>query len=397
MALRKLGESWQIDYTDPAGKRVRKCFKKKREAEAELAKRVSLIAEGRYLDIKKDCRTTIKDLLDRYEENFKHQRSFNSFKTRCLKNFREHFEEQTIISNIRYVDLETYRTKIGQKLTPNETIRTTATVNREMSCLRHVFSKAVERELIETNPFKKGRSLIMKENNTRLRYLSEDEISRLLAACNPHVKNVVICALNTGMRRGEILGLKWTQVRNGFIYLQNTKTDEPRQIPINEALEALFSGIKKTQQPGTEHVFTFSLKNKWKGPENASGLKVINFVAGNPVNGVKSSFKAALTRAGIVNFRFHDLRHTFASHMIMRGASLKEVQEILGHKTMTMTLRYAHLSQEHKKKAVNLLNGLTSPASMSKNVKNNDFQAAENEETEKMQRQVTDSANQLQM
>jgi integrase len=366
--MRKRGETWQIDYIDPAGKRVRQAFKKKKEAEAELAKRVALIAENRYLDVKKDCKTIFKELLDRYEENFSHQRSFDSFKKRCLTNFREHFGEQTLISNIRYGDLESYRTQIGQKLTPNGTIRTTATVNREMSCLRHIFSKAIEWELIETNPFKKGRSLIMKENNARLRYLSEDEISRLLAACNPHVKNVVICALNTGMRRGEILGLKWTHIRNGFIYLQKTKTDEPRQIPINEALEALFSSIKKTQSPGTENVFTFSLKKKWKGPEQPEhrpGLKVINFVAENPVQGVKSAFKAALTRAGIVNFRFHDLRHTFASHMIMRGASLKEVQEILGHKTMTMTLRYAHLSQEHKKKAVNLLNGLTS---MSQNV-----------------------------
>jgi integrase len=85
---------------------------------------------------------------------------------------------------------------------------------------------------------------------------------------------------------------------------------------------------------------------------------------GSMINSLRSSFPAALRRAGIQDFRFHDLRHTFASHMIMRGASLKEIQELLGHKTMTMTLRYAHLSQEHKRKAVNLLNGLV----MSQNV-----------------------------
>jgi integrase len=88
------------------------------------------------------------------------------------------------------------------------------------------------------------------------------------------------------------------------------------------------------------------------------------------INRVDRAFKGALDRAKIEDFKFHDLRHTFASHVIMRGGTLKDVQELLGHKTMTMTLRYAHLSQEHKKKAVNLLNGLTRSvkSDMSQNV-----------------------------
>lgn len=83
---------------------------------------------------------------------------------------------------------------------------------------------------------------------------------------------------------------------------------------------------------------------------------------GKPFRDIKISFHAACKKAGIEDFRFDDLRRTFASQFFMRGGSLKGLQEILGHKTMTMTLRYAHLSQEHKKKAVNLLNGLTAPA-----------------------------------
>ena len=79
-----------------------------------------------------------------------------------------------------------------------------------------------------------------------------------------------------------------------------------------------------------------------------------------PYKYITNKFNAGVKRAGIEDFTFHDLRHTFASQLIMKGGSLKDVQELLGHKTMTMTLRYAHLSQEHKKKAVNLLNGLTS-------------------------------------
>lgn len=375
--MRKRGQTWQIDYIDPAGKRVRQSFKKKKEAEAELAKRVSLIAEKRYLDVKKDYKTTFKELLERYEESFKHQRSFDRFKAICLKNIKGYFGEETRISSTRYGDIETYRNILVGKPTVRGTTRSIATINREISALRHLFSKAVEWELIEETPFRRGRSLILKENNARLRYLSEEEITMLLNACSPHVRSIVTCALNTGMRRGEILSLKWSQIRNHFIYLQKTKTDEPRQIPINDALDTLFRDLSKAQGKNTEYVFLFSRRKKVTKREHESGLKVIELKAGDPIQGVKTGFSAALRRAGIENFRFHDLRHTFASHMIMRGASLKEVQEILGHKTMTMTLRYAHLSQEHKKKAVNLLNGLTAA---SQNVTKPDFAAIEHGE-----------------
>ena len=143
------------------------------------------------------------------------------------------------------------------------------------------------------------------------------------------------------MRRGEILNLKWSQIKNGFIYLegQMTKTKEPREVPINEDLAQIFKEIRKEQGLTSQYIFTYSKRT---------------------ISRIDRAFKAALTRANIENFRFHDLRHTFASHLIMRGANLRDVQELLGHKTMTMTLRYSHLSQEHKRKAVNLLNGLTS-------------------------------------
>jgi len=357
--IRKRGKSYQHDYFDPTGKRVRESFKKKKEAEAELGKRVSLIAEKRYLDVKKEYKTTLKELLDKYTDNFKSQASYKTWKKFCLENFKEHFGENTLLSNIRYVDLETYRNHLSQKITRRGTLRTDATVNREMSCLRHILRKAVEWEMIEASPFSQGRSLILKENNKRLQYLSEDEIERLLKECSVHLRRIVECALNTGMRRGEILNLKWPQVRNGFIYLQKTKTNEARQIPINDDLAQLLREIRRENQLQSEYVFPFrkgehALKDKKpvrkrKGPEPVP----------EAIQSIKTAFGSALKRAGIEDFRFHDLRHTFASHMVMRGASIKEVQEILGHKNISVTMRYAHLSHEHKKKAVNLLNGLT--------------------------------------
>jgi integrase len=336
--VRKRGNSYQIDYYDPNGKRVRISFRKKKEAEAELGKRVSLIAENRYLDVKKDYKTTLGGLLKKYIENYQTQASFKTFKKYTIESLKNWFGEETRLSNIRYVDVETYRNHLRQKLTKSGSFRKEASINRAMACLSHILNKAVEWDMMERSPFDRGKSLLLKENNRRLRFLNEDEIERLLNECPEYLRSITECALHTGMRKGEILSLKWSQIRNGQIYLRKTKTNEAREIPISDHLAKVLKEIRKKSQLRSEYVFTYK---------------------GTPVQDVKRAFGGALRRAKIEDFRFHDLRHTFASHMVMRGATLKEVQELLGHKDMKMTMRYAHLSQEHKKKAVNLLNGLT--------------------------------------
>jgi integrase len=144
-----------------------------------------------------------------------------------LENFREHFGEHTLLANMKYLDLETYRNHLRQKPAKGR-MRTDAAVNRDLSCLRHLFNNAVGWEMIDASPFSRGRRLHFKENNKRLRFLSEDEIQRLLAECPKHLRRIVDCAINAGMRRGEILFLKWDQIRNGQIYLHKTKTNEAR-------------------------------------------------------------------------------------------------------------------------------------------------------------------------
>jgi integrase len=222
MAIRKRGSGWQIDYYSPTGKRVRQSFKTKQDAEAEHAKRISLIAEGRYLDVKKECKTTLSELFDKYTENYKHQASFQAAKKYYIKKFKEHFGEDTKLDRIRYVDLETYRNQLRQEVTVAGNLRSDAAVNRQTACLHHVFRKAAEWEMLEQSPFNKGGSLFLKENNQRMRYLSENEIKRLLAECPIHLRWIVECALHTGMRKGEILTLKWSQIRGSQIYLQKT-------------------------------------------------------------------------------------------------------------------------------------------------------------------------------
>jgi integrase len=112
--------------------------------------------------------------------------------------------------------------------------RSNASVNRELSTLRHIFSKAVEWEMMEKSPFDKVKGLFLKENNKRLRFLSYEESDVLLYHCEGHLELIVDVALNSGMRKSEVLNLRWPEIRNGFIYLTETKTDMPRQIPLNE-------------------------------------------------------------------------------------------------------------------------------------------------------------------
>ena len=144
---------------------------------------------------------------------------------------------------------------------------------------------------------------------------------------------MIECGINTGMRRGEILGLKWKQVRNGVIYLNKTKTNEARQIPINDDLEALFNQIKSEQNPQADNVL--DLNGKPLRGKNMTSEFVFAY-EGEPFKGIKSAFKTALRESDISDFHFHDLRHTFASQVLLKGGTLKDVQELLGHKTMTL-------------------------------------------------------------
>ncbi len=350
--------SWryQIDYYDPTGKRVRKDFEKKKNAETELAARQVSMADTTYFEKARSYTTTFDELIEKYIENFKHQRAFSRSKSYVIEGLKDTLKGY-LLKNISYLDLETYRNKLKNTLTMHGKIRTDATVNRTMACLRHMLAKAVEWDMLDRNPFDKGRSLQLKENNKRLRFLSEEEIDQLLAECPTeapprqkgkfvqgpqavHLRDFVIIAINTGMRKGEILSLKWPQVHNGFICLDETKTDEARQIPINEDLAECFKSIRRRQPVGIKYVLADEI--------------------GRRIKDIKTAFNSALKRAGIRDFRPHDLRHTFASHYMMRGGSLGALQKILGHADVKMTMRYAHLSREFAKEEIRLLDGLTS-------------------------------------
>ena len=208
------------------------------------------------------------------------------------------------------------------------------TVNRQLTCLKSIFNKAITWGKFEGHNPVKGVKFF-KENNQRLCFLEKDEIVKLVSNSQEPLKSIIIVALNTGMRRGEIMGLKWRDIdfKREIIYLFNTKNGEKREIPINENVKTALIGTRK--HPQSEYVFI---------KEN-----------GQPYGDFKKSFFTACKKSDIKGFRFHDLRHTFASHLVMSGVDLNTVRELLGHKSLAMTLRYSHLSPSHKKYAVDIL------------------------------------------
>jgi len=188
--------------------------------------------------------------------------------------------------------------------------------------------------MVEEDILKKIRRVKLDpENNRRVRFLSKEESHELINACLPHLRPVVVTALNTGMRKEEILSLRWDDnidMRHGFIRLLDTKNNERRDLPMNAAVKEVFGKI--VRRVDVPWVFYDSKTGKRYGD-------------------MKRSFYSACRRAGIKDFRFHDLR----PQLVMAGVDITTVKDLMGHKTLSMTLRYAHLAASHKENAVDRL------------------------------------------
>ena len=326
MAIYKKGENYYIDYYVNGHRKREKIGPSKKLAKAVLQKRKVEIAENKYLDKRQIPKTTFKELARLYIAYAKLNKKSWIHNVYNIKNLISFFGEDTLISDITALKIEEFKAYRRQKVK-------SSTVNRDLACLKHMFTKAIEWGKTVDNPTKKVK--LFKENNKRLRYLTKVEIERLLQASAGHLKPILITALHTGMRKSEIFNLKWEDIdfNNKVIQIVNTKSGDKRYIPIDATLMRTLKGhIRKIHSP-----YVFSNQE------------------GKPYCDLKRSFHSALKKAGIEDFTFHDLRHTFASHLVMSGADLTTVKELLGHKKIDMTLRYSHLSPDHKRRAVEVL------------------------------------------
>ncbi len=224
--------------------------------------------------------------------------------------------------------------------------RAPATVNRYLAALSHAFTTAVvEWGWLEASPLQRVRRL--REPRGRVRCLTDEERPRLLAACqashNRCLYPVVLLALSTGARKQELLGLTWRDVdlRRAQLTIEHSKNGERRTLPlVGLALETVHT-LARVRRIDTPLLFP-----------RADGRAPLD---------LRYAFHQALREAGIADFRFHDLRHSAASYLAMQGASLVEIAEVLGHKTLQMVKRYAHLSEAHTAGVVARMNAAMFP------------------------------------
>ena len=319
-------------YNDQAG--VRRRFRKavgpnKKEAEDYLGKKRAEEREGKFFDVKKDEKITFeafgKEYLERHSKIYNKSYVTDEHRLKCLnKIFGAKYLYQ-----ITAKDIEGYKiARLKDDIKP-------ATINRDLSLVRSMLNRAREWDkLIRPNPCAKMRKL--RENNVRLRFLSKEEITRLYDMCHGELLAFVIFALNTGCRRGEMMALAWgdIDIERRQIHIRDSKSGRGRVIPMNETVRNLILSLKKL--PDSPNIFS---------------------------SYHREAFDAALKRAEIEDASLHSLRHTFASHLVMRGVDLVTVSRLLGHMSIQMTMRYSHLSPEHQAKAVGVLDGFWGPTS----------------------------------
>lgn len=322
-------------------------FERKTDAKKWAQQTEAAIREGRHFKHVEAKKHTLANLVDRYLRDIlpTKPRNAKNQKTQLLW-WKEQIGHK-LLADVTPSLIGECRDKLLAEKTYRGTTRSPATAVRYLAALSHAFSIAVrEWGWVDDSPLRKVTK--PKEPRGRVRFLSEEERASLLDACknsvNPYLYKVVVLALSTGMRHGEILKLRWSNVDIGKekIVLNETKNGDRRVVPlVGLALDLM----KEHDQSRT--LTSPLLFPAFKGQTGQKGQKHAQ---------LRSSWLTALKQAQINDFRFHDLRHSAASYLVMNGATLSEISELLGHKTLSMVKRYSHLSEAHGAKVLERMN-----------------------------------------
>jgi integrase len=335
---------WLVEIRYPNGSRTRKRLRRERDALRVWAGEQTKIENGSW-DERAARNVTLGTALAQYRDYAKVQhRSYRTYDAPSLALWEQELGANTLLARIGPAQIEAVKLKRAQQVSR-------ATVDKALAVLKAFFNWSIGHGLAATNPVRRVK--LFHEDNSRLRYLTREEYDRLLAAAqtlctrtsistpSPYLVEKIILAAHTGLRRGSLFNLRWDQIdlENRVLRIPRTKSGRPLSVPLNVTANDTLKALHDARDPVSPYVFPHKVGKH----------------AGEPVYDIKNGFHAALELAKIDDFTWHDLRHTFASWLMMRGASLRSVAELLGHQSMKMTMRYAHLSPAFLSAEVSLL------------------------------------------
>lgn len=317
-------------------------FERKTDAKEWAKQTETSMRQGRHFKTAEAKKHTVGEFIDRYLREIEKKNPKRFVDVKPLLRWWKGEIGVYLLSEVSRALIIEQRDKLLNTKGRNVERRSNSTVNRYMTALGNALTIATnEWEWIHENPMRKISKL--SEPRGRVRFLDDEERERLLEACktsaSPYLHTLVVLALSTGARQGELLNLRWSDVdwRRRVLTLHDTKNKDRRLLPlVHYALQLM-----------EEHNKVRNIASDWVFPSPSRPMKPWD---------CRSAWLSALRKANIQDFRFHDLRHSCASYLAMNGASLAEIAEVLGHKTLQMVKRYAHLSEVHTAQVVQRMN-----------------------------------------
>ena len=371
MRIYRRAGSWYMDINID-GRRVRKIIQGARTRTEALSALTAVQADvfrGAYKIKEVGTNRFFEDMASEYLEVKAEKRSLKRDRI-SFKNILPAFQHKAL-RQISSAEIEAYKAKRLRDGVAG------ATVNRELSLLKHLFNIAIKKNYLDKNPVKDV--AFCRETSWRHKYvLSGEEIRRLIEASAPHLRPILIVAFGTGLRKGDILNLRWANIDFGSHAISVTmqKTEDLIEIPMLPIVEDTLRGMKVAAETGSNdgtpaslYVFVSIRPSRRK----KEFTKIVD---------VKTAFRAALRRAGLADkgYRFHDIRRTFASTLANAGIALPKVQRLLGHRSITTTERYLNVKLEEKRQAVMVLNSIWGQSvGLSRAIGTNVIQAATEE------------------
>jgi integrase len=329
---------WIVQIFYPDGFRIRKRFRREKDAKVFWGAQMRKIQDGSWRDeVAKKSDLTLAEAFEKYSAYCQVQHnSFKKFTKPALRFWISELGAQHPVSAVTTARIEQAKIDEAKKRKP-------ATVNKLVAVLKACFSWLERQGSAKTNPARGITAL--KENNELVRYLTPAQFQRLIeeaAKLRWYLAPILIIAHQTGLRRGNILNLKWSDCDFNLrlIRISTSKNGEPIALGMDDTVyEQLMEIDRKRRVPNSDYVFAHQ-----EGPQR-----------GQPILDIKNAWRTVTKNAEISNFRFHDLRHSCASLILMKTGNLMLAKDALAHKSIKSTLRYAHLSPEYMREQMRVL------------------------------------------